>query len=62
MTIESLQDAIAQERQQRETFDHAGLMPSIDRGERQEVLEEYRDQLRNELEGVEERIKELGAA
>ena len=30
--------------------------------ERQEVLEEYRDQLRNELAGVEERIKELGAA
>jgi transaldolase len=39
MTIESLQGAIAQERQQREAFDHAGLMPSIDQGEGQEALE-----------------------
>jgi hypothetical protein len=29
--------------------------------EKQEALEGYRDQLRNELEGVEERIKDLGA-
>jgi len=39
MTIESLQGAIAQERQQRESCDHAGLMPSIGRGEGQEALE-----------------------
>jgi transaldolase len=40
MTIsESLQGAIAQERQQREAFDHAGLMPSIERGKGQEALE-----------------------
>lgn len=40
MTIsESLQAAIAQELQQREAFAHAGLMPSIDRGEGQEALE-----------------------
>jgi hypothetical protein len=30
------------------------------RKEKQEALEQYRDQLRNELDGVEERIRELG--